>query len=85
MNLKVCSYSIHDDAPRFHRTITTKGFWLIEIEVTNGIEQIEIEIRNKTKCRFGGIKDHLFNQFTEAMAELSPITNGGFTAYFVKK
>lgn len=84
MQLKVCSYSIHDDAPRFFRNITGKGFWLIEIWTTNNVERIEVEIRNRTKSKFSDLREFISKELIEAIADLSPITDGGFTAYFVK-
>lgn len=61
-----------------------KGYWLIKMWTTNGIEKIEKEIRNKTKAHLMEFHAEVCKEFQEMIAELSPITDGGFSIYRVK-
>lgn len=57
---------------------------MIKMWTTNGIEKIEKEVRNKTKAHLMEFYAEVYEEFQEMIAELSPITDGGFSIYRVK-
>lgn len=85
MAVRVCSFNVHEDAPRVLRTVKGEGYWLIKMWTTNGVERIEKEVRNTTKARLIEFHDLVTMEFADCIAELSPITDGGFEIFYLRK
>lgn len=85
MAVRVCTFNVHEDAPRVLRTVKGEGYWLIKMWTTNGVERIEKEVRNTTKARLIEFHDRVTVEFTDCIAELSPITDGGFEIFYLRK
>ena len=85
MATRVCTFNVHHDAPKVLRTVKGKGYWLIKMWVTNDVERIEKEVRNLNVARLIEFHDLVTLEFTDCIAELSPITDGGFDVFFLRK
>lgn len=85
MAVRVCTFNVHEDAPRVLRTVKGEGYWLIKMWTTNGVERIEKEVRNTTKARLIEFHDRVTVEFADCIAELSPITDGGFEIFYLRK
>ena len=79
-----CTFNVHHENPVIIASFRKKGYWLIKMWTTNGIEKIEKEVRNKTKVHLMELHAEVYKEFQEMIAELSPITDGGFSIYRVK-
>ena len=85
MATKVCTYSIHDDAPKIFGSVRNPSYWVIKVWSTNDIERVEVELRNLQKALLTELNEMVFDELTKCLAELSPVTDGGFEVYYIRK
>lgn len=85
MAIRACTYNVHHDNPKLLRTVKGKGYWLIKMWATNDVERIEKEVRNLNVAYLIEIHDLVSQEFVDCIAELSPITDGGFDIFFLRK
>lgn len=78
---KLVSYSVHDAVPTVLATVPGKANWLVKVSARNQEEEIVVELENIQKTDLMSLYNMAYQHLTEAIADLSPIVDGGFTVY----
>lgn len=79
---KLVSFNVHNRNPVVHATQKGEGRFLVFIWSKDELgNEVQIELENIQKMPLMLFNDMIMEQFTEAITELTPITDGGFVIY----
>jgi hypothetical protein len=80
----VCTYNIKDELPKVKCPIQGKQLWLVELFITDDIERITKELRNKQKAFLPDLLTTSLNELTSMWPELDQVTDAGFTVKLLR-